>query len=461
MTHLLYNLLIAPYSQRDDYKRAEIILNFLLLGTMLMALAGFISVSIDAVIYGDAYNGVRPVFIGAFFSIFLAIYALSRFRQSRVAATLFVMLYYIAGTYSIYSWGILNTQGQLIYAVVLIMSGVLLGSRFLLLATGIVVGTILGITHLNVTGIIEPNLYWISKPGGFDDSIVFSITFGIITIVSWLSSREVERSLTRAQESEAALKEERDLLEHKVEERTHELKNLQAEKIMQLYRFAEFGRLASGLFHDLVNPLTAVSLNLEELSAKERSTILKQAVDGTKRMESFIKAARKQIQQQRQLSMFAPAEEIESAVQLLSHKAKTIKVKISLELDTALETYGSAIKFHQLATNLISNAIDCYEGQAEPKERKISVRLEQQESTIIFTVQDWGSGIADAIKEKIYDPFFSSKGADRGLGLGLSISKDIVEQELLGTITVKSSKNKGTLFTVSFPIQEKRESYVE
>ena len=157
-----------------------------------------------------------------------------------------------------------------------------------------------------------------------NNAFVFVFSFINIMIVAWLSNREIEKSLKRARRSEAALKKERDLLEVKVEERTRALKESQAEKMTQLSRFAEFGRLASGVFHDLINPLTIVSLNLENIkdsSHKELNNVnssIKRATDASRRMESFILAIKRQLSQQGSLEKFNVCEEIRQVAQILS-----------------------------------------------------------------------------------------------------------------------------------------------
>jgi len=254
------------------------------------------------------------------------------------------------------------------------------------------------------------------------DSLVLAITLCVIAVVSWLSNREIEKSLFRARNSERALKEERDLLEVKVEERTKELKKAQLEKISQLYHFAEFGRLASGLFHDLVNPLTVVSLNLEELNerAKEKrsqalmdiASILQHAIDGTRRMQVFVESVRKQIQQQETRTMFFIEKEINQVMQLLSFKAKEQGVRLVFSPSCSITTYGDPVKFYKVISNLISNAIDAYEGienTHEPtQKREIVITLSEKDHIIAIHVQDWGKGVPEEVAHKIFEPFFTT-----------------------------------------------------
>jgi len=261
--------------------------------------------------------------------------------------------------------------------------------------------------------------------------------------------------LNRARKSEAELKQERDLLEVRVEERTKELKKMQMEKISQLYRFAEFGRLSTGLFHDLINPLTALSLNIEQVKnipnrgiAKTES-YLNRALEAAKRMENFIIAIRKQMSQRENKTLFSATEEINQAIQVLDYKARKADVRINFFSPVDVQIYGDEIKFNQIITNLITNAVDAYTENERKKE--VVICLKEKNDIINLSVEDWGCGIAKEFIDKIFQPFFSTKSFKQGTGIGLSLVKTIVEKDFRGAIEVESEKDKGSKFTIKFP----------
>src|SRR5207245_1034752 len=129
---------------------------------------------------------------------------------------------------------------------------ILINSRFAFILTSLIGANLFALSFMQMHHVYAPRLYWKHQEYNLADGIVRYITLTIIALVSWLFNREMETALIRAQLSEKALREQRDLLEIKVEERTQELKQTQVEKLTQLYRFAEFGKISSGLFHDLV-----------------------------------------------------------------------------------------------------------------------------------------------------------------------------------------------------------------
>jgi len=132
----------------------------------------------------------------------------------------------------------------------------------------------------------------------------------IIGLVSWLSDREIDRSLCRARESEAALARERANLEIKVNERTQQLEETQLLHLMELRRFAEFGRLSANLLHEVANPLTAASLSLQLIDDRRYPGLVWQARKNLKHIERYVESARKQLKGQGEITTFCVRSEL-------------------------------------------------------------------------------------------------------------------------------------------------------
>lgn len=457
------NWVVKPISKNEDRRRKEFILRILIFGSLLLSGIATIVSTINS-IFKESYIGNPPLFLFFIFLTFLTLFILSRRGFSKASAYALIIMYFIPTTYALYAWSIYVPQALLIFALLIVMSGVLVSTRFAFVVTIVVTVTLLTLSYLQSYQILKPDLEWSrTLTPQTSDGIVSLFILLIITAVSWLSNREIEKSLKRALKSEHELKKQRDLLEKTVEERTRDLQQAQAEKVTQLYRFAEFGKSASGLFHDLVGPLTLVSLNLNELHTKNShlkieglanaSILLKRALAGTKRLEDYVLAARKQLQTQEELRTVFLAREIRQTCLLLQYKARKARVSLSLHLDANIRIFGNPIKFAQLTTNLVSNAIDSYENVS--KETKVvAVRLEKRSKVIHLEIQDWGSGIDKQYTAKIFDPLFTTKSVEKGIGIGLTICRDIAEKDLQGTINVRSKKGEGTLFTIEFPIHK-------
>lgn len=456
--HRLNILLVAPKGTNEDTRRREYILNLLLLGSIMLSAVAFVSASLNVLARSNGYRGESLLVLLIPVIFFLSLYILARVRYPKLAAVIFIATYYVLATYTLVKWGILLPQGILIYALTIIMTGVLLSTNAAFFITCLLSATLMTIRLLEINRFIHPSLYWVNESGGLDDAIVFSATLFIILIVSWLSNRETYKSLARARRSEASLKEERDQLEAKVEERTRELRLQQREETIRMYRFAEFGQLTSGLLHDLTTPLTTLSLNLERLSNHEDSQTVKRAIDAAQRMHLYIDSARKQLSPHVELTNFTPAEEIQEAQNMLGRRGRKAHIKFVSTLPKHLQLYGDPIKFNRLATNLIANAIDAYEAIPDNKQKVIRITLKQDGETIVFQVTDNGYGIAKKEHATIFLPFYTTKSNQKGIGMGLAICKEIVENDFNGSITVESARDSGTTFTVSLPRTPKHEA---
>lgn len=450
----LFIKLIAPRQEDEDKRRQELILNILL----IFSLSGFFILNIIRVIDYILYTERRgmPISITLIIFIFFAyLLWLSHRGWQKTAASLFIISFALPMFYSLIMWGADLPAGLLLAVLVIILSGILLGARLALFSTFFIAITLIFLIDQQARGLIEIKDYWRSEKAQISDAIAYSVLLFIIAATAWLFCREIKHSLKRALISEKLLREERDSLEIKVKKRTQELREAEAEKINQLYRLAEFGRLSSGIFHDLINPLTAVSLNLEQIKTEtdikilSAKSYLNQALLATNKMEGLIASIKKQISRESTARIFSLNQEIEQIIQILSYKARRAQVIIKFTAEKEVKLMGDAIKFGQIITNLLANAIEACE-EAERKE--VNLNLSTDDAEIKIIIADNGTGIAPENLAKIFEPFFSTKKANgRGLGLGLASTKNIIEKDFAGTIKVISAPEQGTTFTIKLP----------
>jgi len=473
----VFNKILLPKSNDVDFARREFILNVLLFASITLL---FFSIVLHLVVLlfnllgPEAYrnNALSIGILFAVLSFFVSLYILSCKGFFRLASFLFLGVFFLFVAYMNYRWGVDLPSTILLDALIIIMSGILISTRFAFVTTAIIAVTMTTVDFLQRTHIVEMNRYWRNEPWTQTDTIVTIVIFLVIATVSWLSNREIEKSLMRARRSEADLKKERDLLEITVEDRTKELKETQAEKIIQLYRFAEFGRLSSGLFHDLVSPLTAVSLNIEKIKNTEDmrthvkiigektgavpiaevSGYVDKAIVAARKMEDMVSAVRRQLARQENKTLFSLHREIEQVIEVLSYKALKANVMIHFSNSNDIKTFGDAIKFNQIVLNLVTNAIDTCEGLPDKVGRKVNVSFTRENNFAILTVRDNGVGISENDKPKLFEPFFTTKSEKGGIGIGLSMVKRFTEKDFGGSIEVKSKENQGSEFVARFPV---------
>jgi signal transduction histidine kinase len=440
---------LEPRSSDEDVARREFILNVLLTGALFVSLVALVMNSIDAVLEEGPYQGVSPHILFVIFSIFLFLFSLSRRGFIRTASVALTSLYLVPVLAAVLLWGIDLPQAIAMYAFLIVMTSVLFGTRFSMIFTVLLSLFLFTVSFLHHEGIVVPNSYWRLSTFDYIDAAVMIATFGLFSLVSWLSSREIEKSLFRARASERALKEERDQLEIKVEERTRELRLSQMEQLSQLHRFAEFGRLASGLFHDLSSPLTALSINLHMLNKDDAGTHLQSALKSSDRLQEFLASVKRQLQAQDTKSTFAVREEVKRIEEMVAYRLRRANITLELNLSD-MEIYASKSKFDQIIMNLLSNAIDAC-AEKGGREGKISLTLRERHGNVVIEVTDNGVGMSAESKTKVFKPFFTTKTVEHGMGIGLSTCQNIIEKDFKGEITFETEEGKGTTFTVKFP----------
>lgn len=227
-------------------------------------------------------------------------------------------------------------------------------------------------------------------------------------------------------------------------------------KIKHLYRLATFGKLSAGLFHDMTNLFQNILIQIDQIERceKDLSKVLShipRVVTASKCMSKFIQLARKQLRSETVCEQFSVVLEIKDAMQILEYLARESQVKLVFTADVDLYLYGDSIRFHRVFVNLITNAIhalDCVDTHS----RVVTIVFRKEKENAIFFVEDNGCGIPAKYISKIFDTFFTTKSMHKGIGLGLSTTREIIQQDFKGTISVKSREGYGSVFMIRIPI---------
>jgi signal transduction histidine kinase len=432
----------------EEQRRREYILNIILIGSIVM-----LAILDAIVLFYSLREGSadREISFGAFSMLpafFIFLYVISRRGHSGVASYLLVAAYLLSDSYAAYRWGIDMQVVLIAYALIIIIATILRGTKFGFLVTGIIAAFIIPLGYAQSHGIIITQ----TQKTRTADVVIFSVLYLLIMVVAWLYDREIERSLHRARNSEKALKEERDMLEIKVEERTDELGRTQFEKVQQLNRFAELGQLSSGLFHDLLNILNALSLRADD----ETDPSIANALSTTKQIEGFIQAVRKQISGADSRESFSLRQGIDHVIQLVNYQAnkKCVRIIFQHDMNADILHHDVPFKFQEIIINLLLNAIESYEHvpRSNTRAQTVEIAIGEHDGMVTLLVADHGCGMTPEVHARIFEPFFTTKSATKGIGIGLATIKKIVETDMSGSISVESTPNEGSIFTVTFPI---------
>lgn len=230
-------------------------------------------------------------------------------------------------------------------------------------------------------------------------------------------------------------------------------------QVMEMERLAVLGKLAAGVAHEINNPIGIVMANAEialedcpedspmkpMLKAIHRNG--ERAVNTTRRLLNI--ALPNSVQYERQnLARIA-----REALFFLRPRLRSVSVDDGL-LPEDLPMKGNSILLEQLVLNLLINALDSMEGNPD-RRRFLVMEGRCTDGRVTLAISDGGSGISEENRKKIFEPFFSTKGS-KGFGLGLYISRHIVEMHG-GEIVVESEMGEGSTMSFAFPALPCRE----
>jgi len=446
--------------KKEEDIRKRNITKIISAGFFFIIFLAFVNTVINKILEGKEYNGLNPAYLFVILIFSYIIFLIAKHWNFKLAANLFISIIFLGSIISLYLWGASIPLSYLLFSLIIIMSGILLGEKSSIIITILIAFSIVIFTILQKKEILNIDRSWAYENPTLADSFLKIGILAIITTISWIYSKEISKSLKKAAVSEKKLKIERDLLEIKVKERTKALKKSQKERELQLYRFSEFGKIASGIFHDLVNPLTAAKLNIDDLQknhytkSPENELILKKISQGIDRITKLTELAKRQVQTQKIKERFSPADEILLSIQTFSYKARKENIELNFNFpDNKIMIYGDPIKFYRIICTFIDNALGSYEKTIDKKIKKVTINLKKDKNNLYIQIRDWGCGIKKENIKKIFEPLFTTKKAEKGSGLGLSIAKEQIKNEFSGKIKVKSVENKGSKFTLCIPLK--------
>jgi signal transduction histidine kinase len=218
------------------------------------------------------------------------------------------------------------------------------------------------------------------------------------------------------------------------------------------------GELAGGLAHEIKNPLAGVKASMEILStdptvSEENKDVLTKATDQVKRMEALIKNfmnfARPPAPQLADTNIHAILESTLALAQRhpLFGKNRAGKITLVKDYNDQLPNIlADPAQMQQVFLNLLLNAADA---MPDGGTITITTQFESEQECLTVRFRDTGKGVDESIREKIFQPFFTTKV--KGTGLGLSITKRLVEQQG-GGIRIENHNGKGVSFVIAFPL---------
>ncbi|HEX6258882.1 MAG TPA: HAMP domain-containing sensor histidine kinase [Candidatus Saccharimonadales bacterium] len=450
MHNKLFQRLFLLHPTAAARPEREVVFILLLTGTFLVTSALFVLLLTSFALANNTYVFSRILLCLGAFAIIGGIYWLWRLRRYQYAAQLLVLFYGVQAFIIITTWGINTPFGILLIGFTIVLAGILQGPRHSLYAAAWATIVLMILQLIISAGIYHPQLSPTITPSHFGDVIGYSILFGIMALVSWLFGKRMEASLEKARNAEAELLKEKELLEVRVAERTLELEALQFQEMQQLYRFAEMGQLSAALLHDLANHLTVLTLDIEDLQhSEQRSQAVTRAMNSVRYLDRMVEKVRDQLQGDNQERRFSVTNRIKETVTLLQQQSRSSNVAIELHAEPrqGFSFTGDPTRFSQAVAILAANAVDAYENDKN-KNNKVVIDAIQSDKYITVSVKDWGIGISNEVRGKLFQPFYSTKKT--GMGIGLFIAQQIIEKHFKGKLSLGDSREY-TEFIITIP----------
>jgi PAS domain S-box-containing protein len=224
------------------------------------------------------------------------------------------------------------------------------------------------------------------------------------------------------------------------------------EELFRATKHASVGRLAAGVSHEIGNPLASISSLVQELLTEDMSPFVKGSLST---INEHVHRIARIVRNLGDFARLYPRQKmptnlrdiLESTLNLVRYDKNFKKIEVYTDVHDTPRLKIDPDQIQQVFLNLILNARD-----AMPEGGELEISVKQANGHVEMIFADTGQGIGAEIKDKVFDPFFSTKGPTKGTGLGLSICYSIIKDHG-GTIEIESEKEKGTRFIIKIPVE--------
>lgn len=286
----------------------------------------------------------------------------------------------------------------------------------------------------------------------------------ILTAIFWRNRRQhnkqkalvfnqLERAVTERTES---LQQSNQRLQYEIQQRNEAESELQhaQEQLLQAAKLATIGQLSASINHEINQPLTAMHSYLQNAQLMQQKGMYPELATNLDKMSQLLLRLNHIVKQFKSFSRKAPNQPepvrlrnlVQNALGILQPVIKQQQVQIQLQDDEATMVKVDPLQLEQVLVNLLGNAIQAAEQHKTPI---LDIRIVRQGANAILEIHDNGPGIQPHVMVHLFEPFFTTKQGS-GLGLGLSISRQIV-QSYHGNLQIANHPAGGAIVTLSLP----------
>ena len=233
--------------------------------------------------------------------------------------------------------------------------------------------------------------------------------------------------------------------------------------LIEQSKYASMGEMIEQIAHQWRQPLNNIGLlnqdfyfkkELNELTEEDYKKLHTQIETNLSYMSNTIDDFRSYYQRDNKEERYDLYDAITIILHIVEATLNHHKIKISLDIQEDIYVYNIKNELFQVFLNILNNAKDALITQ-NISNKKISIKLTYDEEFAYIFIKDNGGGIPPEIISKIFNPYFTTKQAKNGTGIGLYMSKNIIEKSMSGKISVQNIE-KGTLFSITLPLSKEK-----
>jgi len=295
----------------------------------------------------------------------------------------------------------------------------------------------------------------------YQNIVLFLLFLTIAIIVSIVISQQINNVLKNYQkkvsEDAKLLENLNSTLQMRVQieiEKNREKEQLLVEKS----RFIALGEMISNIAHQWRQPLSELSsilMNIKfkhDLNALDDKTMQKKSDEASKVIEYMshtIDDFRNFFMPKKDSETFFIHNVIDSVMTIISSSLEYNNINVGIEIDKKIKVNTYLNEYQQVVLNIMNNAKDVLM-ESNKKNRLILIKSSEESNSVILSIEDNGGGILTKPKNKIFEPYFSTKSASNGTGIGLYMSKIIIDKNMNGKLRVVNT-SQGAKFLINIP----------
>jgi two-component system CheB/CheR fusion protein len=248
------------------------------------------------------------------------------------------------------------------------------------------------------------------------------------------------------------------------------LQKHQEAMLIQQSKLASMGEMLGAIAHQWRQPLNVINCTTLDMRIKKELGVLDDAYFGeaidelsrmTQSMSKTIDDFMNFFRPSKQKTFFDLHQCLEYAIDILSVQLHSHGIEVHNEVEEGVLVYGAKGELEQVILNLLSNARDAFEDQPEEGQKQIRLHVTHEDKAVVLVVEDNAGGMEKEVLERIFDPYFTTKGDKQGTGIGLYMSTTIMERTFNGSIRAanwyNSANNRtGTRMFLRFPLKEQQ-----